>query len=129
MELWGIFGRGGHFWEIRRTNCRDGRIMAIGTVAQLTSQVAEMNSQLCNLSLQLLIILLESIMVLSQLVDVKLMTIQMIVKVLLLTIMHQHNLTHISSKVANQLFERVDLFLKIGLLFNCQGHSTLLLST
>ena len=32
--------------------------------------------------------------------------------------MHRHNLPYIPSKVPNQLFERVDLSLKVGFLFS-----------
>ena len=57
-------------------------------------------------------------MVLSQLIDVEAMAIQMVVQLFLLTIMHQHNLPHIPLKVTNQLFERVDLLLKVSLLLD-----------
>ena len=75
MELRGIFGRSWHFWEIRRTNCRDGRITTIGTMAQLVLHMAEMNSQCSSLGLQLLIVFFESVVVLSQLVDVEVVVI------------------------------------------------------
>ena len=36
--------------------------------------------------------------------------------------MHQHNLPYIFSKVPNQLFERVDLCLKVSLLLDFKLH-------
>ena len=51
MELQGILGRGGHFWETGRTNGRNRRTMTIGTMAQSILHMAEANPQFRSLSL------------------------------------------------------------------------------
>ena len=112
MELQGILGGGRNFWKIGRADCRNGRVATIGTMTQWVLNMTETNSQCSSLSLQLLIVFLERVVILSQLVNVEAMVIQTIVKILLLTIMHQHYLPYIPSKVTNQLLERVGFLFK-----------------